>query len=46
MDLEILNKCVESGENRTDVIESLTADSEFEKWYNQISNEASLILSE
>ncbi len=46
MDLEILNKCVESGENRTDVIESLTADSEFEKWYNQISNQASLILSE
>ncbi|KUO77097.1 MAG: sugar ABC transporter substrate-binding protein [Desulfosporosinus sp. BRH_c37] len=43
-DLELLDKRVASGEKREKVIESFVSESQFERWYQQITKEASLIL--
>lgn len=45
-DLELLNKRVASGEKRTEVIESLISEAQFDRWYQQIIKEGSLILGE
>jgi len=44
-DLELLDKRVASGEARTEVIESLISESQFNRWYQQIIKEGSLILT-
>jgi len=45
-DLELLNDKVAGGEHRSEVIEFLISDSEFDRWYNEIVNDLSLILGE
>ena len=44
-DLEILDNRIKEGKSRELIIQSLVSESEFEEWYSQIVNEASLILS-
>ncbi|KGK85074.1 sugar ABC transporter substrate-binding protein [Desulfosporosinus sp. HMP52] len=45
-DLELLDRDVANGEDRTKVIDSLVSDSQFDRWYGQIKKEGSLILGE
>ncbi len=45
-DLEVLEKRVLEGEDREAVIDTLTSESQFNQWHQQILKEASLILGE